>query len=323
MKPYPKFTRICSIGLYTCLLIGLFAAPLGVISRALDKMPQGELAYVTCSRQNQYQGGDLQRFDLTDGTSHPLTNDGAEYAQPTWSPDGTRLMFRVKIKGENRIQVMDAEGDNRHTLAVGTAPAWSPDGRMIAYAAPLPIQGEQAPRYALYVMDADGQNQMRISGPEFVNVSDPTWSPDGKVILFAARSAEEGGVDLYQIAPDGAAPERLTHSPDVSESHPAFSPDGQWIAFSANDGVFISVYRMAVHGSEPELLTWRGYNVRSFDPTWSPDGQYLAFWMQTIFSHHDDVPPDPEGIYLIKLDGGQPSLIIPNGCDPAWRPSHK
>lgn len=320
MKPYPKFTRICSIGLYTCLLIGLFAAPLGVISRALDKMPQGELAYVTCSRQNQYQGGDLQRFDLTDGTSHPLTNDGAEYAQPTWSPDGTRLMFRVKIKGENRIQVMDAEGDNRHTLAIGTAPAWSPDGRMIAYAAPLPIQGEQAPRYALYVMDADGQNQTRISGPEFVNVSDPTWSPDGKVILFAARSAEEGGVDLYQIAPDGAAPERLTHSPDVSESHPAFSPDGQWIAFSANDGISIDLYLMPPDGSEISLLAGAENGARYLDPVWSPDGAHLAFRTQFAFEDSDQ---GPEGIYLIKPEGDQRALIIPNGCDPAWRPSHK
>lgn len=320
MKHRLKFTRVCSVGLCACLLIGLFAAPLGMISHALDKMPQGELAYVICTRENQYQGGDLQRFDLTNGTSHPLTHDGAEYAQPTWSPDGTRLLFRGKTNGENWIQVMDAEGANRHTLAAGIAPAWSPDGRMIVYAAPLPIKGEQAPRYALYVMDESGQNQTRISGPEFVSVSDPTWSPDGKTILFAARSGEDGGVDLYQIDPAEGTPEPLTHSPDIRESHPAFSPDGKRIAFSANDGANVDLYLMHADGSEIVRLTGAENGVRHMSPAWSPDGAYLAF--RTGFAFND---PDqaPAGIYLIKAEGGTRTLIIPNGCDPAWRPLRK
>jgi Tol biopolymer transport system component len=101
--------------------------------------------------------------------------------------------------GNAEIFVMDADGGNPVNLtnnpARDTAPAWSPDGRRIAFARDFDI----------YVMDADGSNVVKL--PTYGGAIGPTWSPDGSSIAFATT----GGIYVMSCA-DGSIRKLVTHS---------------------------------------------------------------------------------------------------------------
>ena len=78
-------------------------------------------------------------------------------------------------------------------------------------------------------MDADGKNQRRRSKKAFAEW-EPSWSPDGKRIAFAAL---EGNLDIYVMDANGRNPQNLTNNRHHDES-PSWSPDGERIAFSSS-----------------------------------------------------------------------------------------
>jgi Tol biopolymer transport system component len=155
---------------------------------------------------------------------------------PAWSPDGSRIAFMAQepnASGTNpdyNIFVMHADGTDieRLTDAPGEDgwPAWSPDGSQIVFssarddcsisdAPDCGSTGDIGPWADVWIMDADGSNQRRLTS-EFAQFF--AWSPDGSAILVA------GGGELFLIRPDGTG---LTPFPVASVSHPLF-PD--WIS---------------------------------------------------------------------------------------------
>ena len=95
------------------------------------------------------------------------------------------------------------------------SPAWSPDGKYIAYVAEK--KGESL---EIYVMNADGSNQIRITnspGRDFA----PAWSPDGNRLLFVTD--RDGNREIYMMNMDGSNPINLTNSPE-DDSFPDWSP---------------------------------------------------------------------------------------------------
>jgi Tol biopolymer transport system component len=130
-----------------------------------------------------------------------LGNHYVEY--PAWSPDGTRVAFMAQEPGafgtdpDYNVFVMNADGTEitRLTDAPGEDgfPAWSPDGSMIAFsttrddcshsnAQGCKTSGDIGPYLDIWIMDADGSNQHRLSDRvgQFA-----TWSPDGRLLLFS------------------------------------------------------------------------------------------------------------------------------------------
>ena len=108
--------------------------------------------------------------------------------------------------------------------ATDWAPDWSPDGSQIAF------QSFRDGNNEIYVMDADGQNQTRLT---FNDRDDrrPVWSPDGRRIAF--QSFRDGNNEIYVMDADGQNQTRLTANDDDDES-PSWSPDGQRIAFESD-----------------------------------------------------------------------------------------
>jgi Tol biopolymer transport system component len=105
------------------------------------------------------------------------TLDGAFDSSPSWSADGTRLVFATRRHQHSSISVIDLDGSHRGLIAThASAPAWSPDGKTIAYRAHCGIK-----------MVTPGGKDVTPASPPFVChaiglAGDPVWSPDGRRI---------------------------------------------------------------------------------------------------------------------------------------------
>ncbi len=194
-------------------------------------------------------------------------------SDPMLSPDGTKIVYcslRDTIYAQIYVMNSDGTGPKRitdHKSGDACGPAWSPDGKKIAYYAFAQTQPSRNPE--IWVMDADGSNPKKLTE----HGMDPTWSPDGKQVAFASH--RDGIFQIYAMNSDGSNLRRLTKN-NAENSNPAWGPDGKAIAYisaTSNDrrGLFV----MNADGSEPQALV-HSKNQDFCFPSWSPDGKVIV-----------------------------------------------
>jgi TolB protein len=239
----------------------------------------------------------------------------------------------------------------KNIIANGAYPAWSPDGKWIAYAA-----GSEETRQDIAIIPAEGGDpEILVNGVHYEN--HPFWSPDGKIIGFSSDRKEQRNWSILTIAldsriitqitpdsfgvqaghwsPDGEnivfdsgypqhsiitiqlATNKLTFlTPDsLYEGWPKYSFDGTKIVFeSIRDGV-CNIWSMDSHGTNLKQITTDGGAY----PCWSPDGQWIAYSNDTS----GDYSNANSDIYIIAADGGEPIQITTsndNEVYPDWSP---
>ena len=164
-----------------------------------------------------------------------ITNDPADDVQPAWSGDARWIAFSAKRgKTIGDLYLMNADGGNLQNLtnhrAKDSHPAWSPDNEKIAWIT------ERSGHAEIFVMDADGKNQMRIGC-----CRDPEWSPDGKEL---AATTFGGGIAKI-IIQDADGQGILRELPPIGNLNRAaawFDPD------------FVTVFSVSLAGNH--ALTW-------------------------------------------------------------------
>jgi hypothetical protein len=247
---------------------------------------------------------------------------GAESPRPTLAftaADGLTLV----AGGKARLIVREA-----------AEPAWSPDGRRIAYVAPGAGGAND-----LYAVDADGANAGRITWTDGVDETSPSWAPDGKrlVVERAAtvvtvradgsgervlasgwepawspagdRIAFTNGDDLYLVPAGRGAPRKLTSTP-APESAPAWSPDGRRLAYVSEETGAADIHVLDLRSGRITRLTADAAVDSS--PAFSADGRSVV-----LVSDRTGV----ETLWRVPAAGGAavPVLPIPS-VDPALRP---
>ena len=170
----------------------------------------------------------------------------------------------------------------------------------------------------IYVMGADGENQIRLTKHR---ASDwyPSWSPDGKQIVFASDRISIGG-EIYVMDSDGKSVIRLTDG--EWDTQPAWSPDGKRIVFSSRvaeraEHPNFEIFVMDADGRNQTRLT--DSPMYDAEPSWSPDSRKIAFVSQRGDFRLQIYVMDSSGENQTRLthDGGS------NKRDPAWSPDGK
>jgi Tol biopolymer transport system component len=128
---------------------------------------------------------------------------------PTWSPDGTQILFASNRSGPNQLWVMDLDGSNLHQVsdlpALRGRSDWSAFGEIVTYS------GEPWKR-ELFLMNADGSGLRQLT-PAGGNSQVPSFSPDGRWVVFTAyfdHPNDDHGCELYLLRTDGTDLRRLT-----------------------------------------------------------------------------------------------------------------
>jgi TolB protein len=187
--------------------------------------------------------------------------------------DGTDQIFTVSPAGGTPKQLTFDETRKE-------SPAWSPNGRRIAFVRSGP-RGRD-----IYTMKADGSGQAAVTRNRKDDF-DPSWSPDDRRLVFSRQVTKDqpdigvrGDREIFAVNSDGSHLVRLTRTPEESELDPAWSPDGTKIAFStftreSYEG-YSRIHVMKPEGSElPAMLPTIPGAVGGLG--WSPDGQWFAF----------------------------------------------
>lgn len=219
--------------------------------------------------------------------------------QPAWSSDGRRIAF-----SKGGLYVVSVDGSNQRMLnGEGRSPTWSPDDSQIAFVR----------QDGVYVMNADGADVRRLVGSESPNYDEPfyaaAWSPDGRIIAFGAFNSPYYG--LFVMNADGSEP-RAVGQPYYTSYAPgrlAWSPDGSRLAFSSSGGI------TAVDRAGHEQLLVRSTNAQLWGPDWSPDGRHLVLSKAT--SPECAVGSCPARLFLVNLADGSMRQLIPDAVNPA------
>ena len=190
----------------------------------------------------------------------------------SWSPDGRQLAFASGVQGNPgnfKIYVVNVDGSGQqqltHDPGADLDPAWSPDGRWIAFRGVRPRSGRRGFIQELYVMNADGSEQRKLTP---LSTGAFSWSPDGRRIAFA--NERDGNNEIYVISVDGTGLRNLTRNP-ADDGHPKWSPDGRTIGFVSNRGGNRDIYVMNTDGSGQRNLT-SDVDQQAFGIAWSPGG---------------------------------------------------
>jgi TolB protein len=182
----------------------------------------------------------------------------------------TRIAY-VTSAGRNArvaLRVADADGFNAQTIVDSAepimSPAWSPDGRKLAY---VSFEGRQS---AVYVQDLASGRRERVANYEGINGS-PAFSPDGGKL--AMTLSKGGNADIYVL---DLASRQLTQLTDhyAIDTEPAWAPDGSHLVFTSDRGGKPQIYRVGVAGGPAQRVTFEGdYNAAA---SYSPDGRSLV-----------------------------------------------
>jgi Tol biopolymer transport system component len=233
--------------------------------------------------------------------------------EPSWSPDGTSVVFVSNRNGAMNVYRMNPDGGDLRRLTSHAGPddtpAWSPDGTTIAFVSEVDGNPE------IYLVGADGAGLRRLTDHPGIDLH-PTWSLDSRRLLFntsryAAKPEDPDRIDVCELTIEGGAVRCFTEG--GINTYASWSPDGKTILFRRSRG-----------DDKSQIVTLRAADEKlteltpgeKFDgwPAWSAGGDRVVF------------ASDRSGefqLYVMNADGGAVRRILERPgryTNPRWSP---
>jgi TolB protein len=217
---------------------------------------------------------------------------------------------RVAFMRGQAIRIIDSDGASEITVPTepdGGSPAWSPDGRTLAYA----THGVSS---RILVLDlATGRSRTLVGPTRNTTYLTPVFGPNGASVVYAREG--ENGSDIFSIPLTGGSPQQLTVGRGTLNAMPTLSPDGRRIVFTTGRSGPPELYIMDSDGSNVRVLTDYDFSEKNYrsDPDWSPDGRLVAYQERLN---------DRFQIRTIRVTGGTPKQLTSDGVNeqPSWAP---
>ena len=204
------------------------------------------------------------------GTATPLTDELGDARQPSWSPDGSSIVFQAYWDGNFHVWAVAADGEDLRQLTFGPfddrEPQWSPDGLRVLFSS------DRSGNYDLWELDVRSGVMTRMTDDDS-NEFSPAYAPTGGAIAFVTDRQEQAGVWIRE---PGGVQRRLAEA-EGTPAGPSWSPDGSRIAYN-EIGAGASHLRMVDltgAGARHEAVADEGEDVFPFRVSWLSDSEIL------------------------------------------------
>jgi len=236
-----------------------------------------------------------------DGTNEKrLTNNDANDGFPSWSPDGSKVLFQSNREGEDDffIYVMNADGSNVQKIPNtegGNYAKWSRDGSKIAFFA------ERNGNTEIFLINPDGSNPVNLTNNPAIDETPSFTIDDSKIAFQTNRGAKPSVVEdgeearlnygIYIMNADGSEQTQITDF-EINDENPSISPNGKQVVYQSyiKDGLAIVVIN--TDGKNKKELTVA--NPPNGSPAWSGDGKKIAY---------DSMKDGNFEIFTMNIDG--------------------
>jgi Tol biopolymer transport system component len=304
---------------------------------AVDLSPaiarDGRIVFLSSRGQN---GGDLYVMDRDGGNVRRLTNsavdhsgvawdDALDITQASWSPDGEEIAFDGLTGAGSpgceqhcstwRVIAVRSDGSGLRQIGVGArVPAWSPDGRRLAYESGIDAYFTAG---GVTISRPDGSDSIRITAMNGDSDIGPVWSPRGGEVAYQARPAEAGRYWIYIVGPDGRRPRQIT-----AGHNPAWSSNGRRLAFI--DGY--KLFTIGRDGKGKHRLSRKGEFVIAV--AWSPKGGRVGYVAGTRAPAHGGLPTNLR-VETVEASGKHVRVLVREPSEsliwgsPVWTPDGK